>query len=173
MQGAGRVALRFALEVHYAFLRVVLSGILTLSCFVSLGASAAISIETLYPEGHVGENNYLMPRPVDGFDQVTVKGQTQLPSVVEKSFNRWLKHFKNPPVCEMVFCHGSCADYDDSCPSFKHHLLSFLDEDNGCSKSTGQSRQSEHDETTASGTSCHVDKSQNMETFFDHSSQCK
>ena len=55
------------------------------------------------------------------------------PFQVLASVRRWQKHFGNPVICNMIFCHGSCADYDDSCPSFKHSLLENLLEENvGC-----------------------------------------
>lgn len=45
---------------------------------------------------------------------------------VSHNLVRWLKHFGSPVVCDMVFCHTSCQDYDDSCPSFKRSVAELL-----------------------------------------------
>jgi hypothetical protein len=39
------------------------------------------------------------------------------------AFSRWQQHFAKPVVCNMIFCHSSCADYDDSCPSFQPPII--------------------------------------------------
>ncbi len=52
---------------------------------------------------------------------------------VSAGLHRWLQNFGSPVICNMIFCHGSCADFDDSCPSFKRPLLeAMLDAERGC-----------------------------------------
>ncbi|HEY9760445.1 MAG TPA: hypothetical protein V6C97_35125 [Oculatellaceae cyanobacterium] len=59
---------------------------------------------------------------------------------VSHNFARWLKHFGNPVVCDMVFCHTSCQDYDDSCPSFKRSVGELLfAQSTGCTMPQSQS----------------------------------
>jgi hypothetical protein len=114
------------------------------------------------------DENYVVPRLQDTRSLIeTPAAATQQPYSIESSFLRWLKHFKNPVVCDMIFCHGSCANYDDSCPSFRHHLLSFLDQA-GCNTNVAP-----NNENSVSGQSCHVDKSPKSETFSDAGSPFK
>jgi hypothetical protein len=130
-----------------------------LSCIPSSGLeSSTASID----------ENYVVPRSPNTRPLIeTPTDATQPPYSVESSFLRWLKHYKNPVVCDMIFCHGSCANYDDSCPSFRHHLLSFLDEAS-CNSNVGP-----NSESSDSGESCHVDNSRKSETFSDTGSPFK
>jgi hypothetical protein len=134
-------ALRFSLPGFLAFIFLV-TGLFGVP---SLGLeSSAAGIDENYVVPRSPNNRLLIGAP---------PGATQLPYSVESSFLRWLKHYKNPVVCDMIFCHGSCANYDDSCPSFRHHLLSFLDEESSCNSNFGP-----NSEKPDSGQSCHFDK---------------
>jgi len=34
------------------------------------------------------------------------------------SFERWRQNYCSPFICNMVLCHGTCADFAEHCPSF-------------------------------------------------------
>jgi len=89
---------------------------------------------------------------------------------VSASLRRWLKHFGNPVVCNMIFCHTSCADYDDSCPSFGRPLLeNMLDDYSGC---MSQPRAlTPRSQVVLPPDSCCIEEDNSLETFRSQHSQ--
>ena len=144
------------MRMGYGVLRTALIGLIVL-CFLS-GVSGGPALSVDLRTGDVDES-YILPRS-NNSQLPVVPDANSPPYTVETSFRRWLKHYKNPVVCDMIFCHGSCADYDDSCPSFRHHVLTILDEESSCNSKIGP-----NNEKSTPGGSCHVDNSLNAETF--------
>jgi hypothetical protein len=78
------------------------------------------------------ENSLLIERPSSSLAQDTFQPSSSLYQV-SHSVARWLKHYGHPVICNMMFCNGSCQNFDDGCPSFSRPIAEFLYADtSGC-----------------------------------------
>ena len=54
--------------------------------------------------------------PGKNFGNIVFAGmRTPMPGT---TFERWRQSYCAPFICNMVLCHGTCAVYEDHCPSF-------------------------------------------------------
>jgi hypothetical protein len=63
------------------------------------------------------EESFRIPRPTQSLLGELIYPGMRTP-LARSSFESWRQGYCDPFVCNMVLCHGSCAQFAEHCPSF-------------------------------------------------------